>query len=107
MVKINLLIYHIYKINDLPKNLQGVYIQLWDADLKNNRIIHSDLYDNEAIRSATDGQMPIVWWGNIKEDNSGVLYACTYPRFFWTIVQGCYPVAFLFISQLTEVILGS
>lgn len=71
-----------YKINDLPKNLQGVYIQLWDADLKNNRIIHSDLYDNEAIRSATDGQMPIVWWGNIKEDNSGVLYACTYPRYF-------------------------
>lgn len=71
-----------YRIKDLPEILHGVYIKIWDADLKNSRIIHSKLNDDEALRSAINGLMPIVWWGNIKEMKDGSLVAGTYPGYY-------------------------
>lgn len=73
--------YKYYDIERLPKELQGVYINYRD---KNNRweIIHAKLYDPGALRYAIDDQMPIVWWGNIRQLADSSLVAGIYPSYY-------------------------
>ena len=70
-----------YKLDELPDELQGVYLKVWNPDLRVNKIIHAKLSDSRALRNAIDGQMPVVWWGNIKDLNDGALIAGTYPSY--------------------------
>ena len=73
--------YRYYSLDSLPKDLQGVYIYYRD---KHNRseIIHADLYDPGALRYSIDDQMPIVWWGNIRQLADSSLVAGIYPSYY-------------------------
>ena len=83
--------YKYYLLDSLPNDLQGIYINYVD---KNNRakIIHSKLYDPGALRYSIDEQMPIVWWGNIKQLADSSLVAGVYPSLYkseqGTLVKG-------------------
>ncbi len=73
--------YTFYPIENLPSDLQGVYIYRRD---KNNKagIIHAKLYDPGALRYSIDGKMPIVWWGNIRQLADSSLVAGIYPSYY-------------------------
>ena len=71
-----------YRLDDLPDNLQGIYLEEWDVNLKLKKMFHAKLHDPGALRYAIDGMMPIVWWGNIKEMADGTLIAGTYPAYY-------------------------
>ncbi|MGV8090507.1 MAG: BACON domain-containing protein [Mangrovibacterium sp.] len=70
-----------YRMNDLPYELQGVYINYYDPAGKYSRI-HSTLDDQNVVRYASGELFPIVWWGDMKllPDNSIVIGI--YPAFY-------------------------
>lgn len=67
-----------YYESELPEDLRGVYFVHKE---KNGRItsFHATLNDPGLLRYAINGSMPICWWGNIKELNSGYLIAGIHP----------------------------
>jgi hypothetical protein len=65
-----------YFVDDLPTELQGVYIQ------KGEESIHGKIIDNGLLRYSIDGSMPITWWGNIKELSDGSMVAGIYPCYY-------------------------
>lgn len=66
-----------YREDQLPEELRGVY---FNYEGKNGSTrIHALLNDPGLLRGATDGQMPIVWWGDIKEMADHSLIAGIYP----------------------------
>ena len=83
--------YNFFLLDSLPNDLQGIYINYVD---KNNRteVIHAKLYDPGALRYSIDKQMPIVWWGNIKQLADSSLVAGVYPTFYkseqGTLIKG-------------------
>lgn len=83
--------YYFFLLDSLPSDLQGIYIHYVD---KNNRseVIHAKLYDPGALRYSIDEQMPIVWWGNIKQLADSSLVAGVYPTFYkseqGTLIKG-------------------
>ena len=70
-----------YKVDKLPEELQGVYLKYRQ---KNGReeVIHAKLDDPGLLRYAEGGMMSVVWWGNIKELQEGVLVAGVYPAVY-------------------------
>ncbi|MDD4192158.1 MAG: exo-alpha-sialidase [Mangrovibacterium sp.] len=70
-----------YRMNELPEELQGVYINYYDPQNKYSRI-HATLDDQNVVRYASGNLFPIVWWGNMKllPDNSVMI--CIYPAFY-------------------------
>lgn len=70
--------YTYYKVNLLPDELRGVYLNYVDANGKLERI-HATLNDPGLLRYAIGDQMPLLWWGNIKELSDGTLVAGVYP----------------------------
>jgi len=70
--------YAYYKEEELPEDLRGFYLNRVDANGKST-MIHAKLHDPGLLRYAIDGDMPIVWWGNIKELSDGTLVAGVYP----------------------------
>ncbi len=83
--------YKYFLSDSLPNDLQGIYI--YYVDKKNRaKIIHSKLYDPGALRYSIDEQMPIVWWGNIKQLADSSLVAGVYPSLYkseqGTLVKG-------------------
>ena len=73
--------YTYYLLDSLPDQLQGIYFLYRDKDNK-SEIIHSMLYDPGVLRYAIDDQMPVVWWGNIKQLSDMSLVAGVYPAFY-------------------------
>lgn len=67
-----------YKIDKLPKELQGVYLQ-YNSEGKSPQTIHADLYDPGALRNTIDELMSLVWWGNIIQIADNSLMAGVYP----------------------------
>ncbi len=62
-----------YYESELPDSLRGVYFDLYNHSTHHTKRIHASLDDPGLLRYAVDGQMPIVWWGNIKELPDGSL----------------------------------
>lgn len=67
-----------YLEEEVPNDLQGVYLQKWHKSNNQTENIHSTLEDNGLLRYSVDGSMPIVWWGDIKELPNGFLLAGMY-----------------------------
>lgn len=65
-----------YREDNLPEELRGVYIE------DGGQTIHSIINDPGALRYAIDDQMPVQWWGNIKELQDGSLVVGTYPNYY-------------------------
>lgn len=63
--------YRFYPENELPEELKGVYLEVYNKDNHQSSIIHAELNDPGLLRYAINDLMPIVWWGDIKMiDNS-------------------------------------
>lgn len=73
--------YKYYILDSLPYDLQGVYENYVDKN-KRSKIIHASLYDPGSLRYSIDDQMPIVWWGNIRQLADSSLVAGIYPTFY-------------------------
>ena len=67
-----------YKVNSLPDDFKGVYLQYTDKH-NNRKIIHAKLEDSELLRYSVDGVMPVVWWGGIKQISDNTLISGVYP----------------------------
>lgn len=73
-----------YRVKDLPDTLQGTYLDLWHHDSGETELIHASVEDPCALRYSQDNYFPLIWWGNIREDKDGSLYALPYPTFYET-----------------------
>lgn len=72
-----------YLESELPEELKGVYLEYWDRNTNQTRQIHATIKDPGYVRYAIDNNMPIVWWGNIREDGRGNLIAGVYPTSYF------------------------
>ena len=73
---------NIYKESELPDELRGVYFELLDGKSNTVTPIHAVLDDDGLLRYAIENLMPIVWWGDIKEEQDGSLVAGVYGSFY-------------------------
>ena len=73
--------YAYYLMEDVPADLQGVYLNRIDKDRKYSKI-HADLKDPDVLRYAINDKMPIVWWGQIKQMSDESLVAGVYPGYY-------------------------
>lgn len=70
-----------YQMDKLPEELQGVYLNYENIDNSVNSI-HASINDPGLLRASTQDLMPVVWWGNIKQQNDGALVAGVYPTYY-------------------------
>lgn len=81
-----------YIVEDLPNELQGVYLIRRNKQGK-SLSIHAKLDDHGLLRYDIGGLMPVVWWGNIKELSDGTLlsgmYPCDYIESDGSILNNC------------------
>jgi hypothetical protein len=90
-----------YRMNDLPDELQGVYIAYYDPAGKSSRI-HATLDDRNVVRYASGELFPIVWWGDMKllPDNSIVIGI--YPAFYENDEGGVNPSGVAFYRSTDQ-----
>lgn len=71
--------FQLYRLTDLPVDLQNIHFQRYSR----GRWIpeHQPLRDPEALRYATGGLIPQIWWGDLKHLPDGSLVALTYPYY--------------------------
>lgn len=74
--------YNFYYEEELPEELQGVYFSYYDTDKKSESVFHAELNDPGLLRYSTNGLMPIVWSGSIKEFIDGSLIASVYGGYY-------------------------
>lgn len=68
----------LYKIDDLPQNRQGVFIE---RQKKNSNVWlneQSKLIDTGGHRYTYNGFMPVVWLGDMRVDKNKKIYTCIY-----------------------------
>ena len=70
-----------YRMDKLPEELQGVYLNYENPD-NTVKSIHARINDPELLRASTQDLMPVVWWGNIKQQSDGALVAGVYPTYY-------------------------
>lgn len=73
---------YLYKIDELPEALQGVYIARLLQGSSRWNVEHAAMNDPRAVRYSRSGLFPVVWWGDMKLISDGSVIACTYPGFY-------------------------
>jgi hypothetical protein len=71
--------FQLYRMMELPESLQQIFFQRF-----RNGAWHGEsqrLDDPEAMRYATGGLIPQIWWGDMKRLRDGRLVALTYPYY--------------------------
>ena len=71
-----------YKMNELPEELQGVYLNRMVKGSNSWTIEHAELHDPLAIRYTDSGWFPVVWWGDMNLASDGSIIAGIYPGFY-------------------------
>lgn len=70
--------FQLYLLNELPESLRNIYFQrytnAWAAE-------SHPLRDPEALRYATGGLIPQIWWGDMKVLPDRSIVALTYPYY--------------------------
>lgn len=70
--------YQLYLLDELPPNLRNIYFQRfttqWSAESQ-------PLNDPDALRYATGGLIPQIWWGDMKVLPDKTIVALTYPYY--------------------------
>ncbi len=77
--------YLFYKDDELPYNLQGLYVRKWrDRHAKGSqtRIIHAKINDKGLLRYSTDDQMLVLLRGDVQELHNGDVVASNYCGFY-------------------------
>jgi hypothetical protein len=70
-----------YKLDELPENLQGVYINRLAKGQNAWALEHNPLHDAKAVRYADEGLFPIVWWGEMRVNSEGKVATGIYPGY--------------------------
>ncbi|RZF59354.1 sialidase family protein [Sphingobacterium corticibacterium] len=81
--------FRFWKMEDLPKELQGVYIQRRTKERSEWIVEHNDINEPNMVRYSDNDLLPIVWWGDMKLEKDGSIVAGVYPGF--TFVNGTVP----------------
>lgn len=71
-----------YRLDELPENLQGVYINRITRGETKWTKEHAALVDSHAIRYTDSGMFPVVWWGDMKTVSDNSIVAGIYPAFY-------------------------
>ena len=71
-----------YYESELPEELKGAYLEYWDKNSRTVTTIHAKLDDPGLLRYSVGDEMPIVWWGDIREDRDGSLVSGIYPGYY-------------------------
>ncbi len=71
-----------YKESELPDELKGVFLEMWDKKGIEAETIHGSIKDSNSLRYTIDNLMPFMWWGDIKELSDGTLIAGIYPAYY-------------------------
>ncbi len=71
-----------YHIEELPEDLQGAYIAVLKAGSEKEDTIHASVFNPGLLRYSTQGVMPLVFNGPIREETDGSLIASIYPSYF-------------------------
>lgn len=74
--------FNFYWEQEVPEELKGVYFSLYNTSSKTESDFHAELYDPGLLRYSTNGLMPIVWSGGIKELNDRTLIAGVYGGYY-------------------------
>jgi len=81
-----------YLESQLPKDLRGAYLQYECSD-NSVDFFHANINDPGLLRTAIEGLMPVVWWGNIAQLDDGALVAGVYPTHYLDqsgkVMKGC------------------
>ena len=70
-----------YLESQLPEDLRGAYLQYENSD-NSVDYFQAKLNDPGLLRTADDGFIPVVWWGNIAQLEDGSLVAGVYPTHY-------------------------
>lgn len=70
-----------YKLHDLPASRQGVFIDRLAKGASEWKTEKASLLDPDAARYSLRGQVPIVWWGDMRQLKDGSIMAGVYPGF--------------------------
>lgn len=71
--------YQLYSLKELPEALRNIFFQRYSR-----QAWHPEkhlLEDPHALRYATGGLMPQIWWGDMKLLKDGLIVALTYPYY--------------------------
>lgn len=71
-----------YRMDDLPEELQGVYLRRMKYGTNSWRNEHAILNDPKAVRYIDSGWFPVVWWGDLQVAPDGSVIAGIYPGFY-------------------------
>jgi len=70
-----------YKLDQLPPELKGVYINRLNKGETNWTHEHAVLNDPQSVRYSLRGHFPIVWWGDMRIASDNAIIAGIYPGF--------------------------
>lgn len=70
--------FQLYLLNELPEKLRRIFFQRYTDSWRPES---DTLRDPEALRYATGGLIPQIWWGDMKVLKDGTLAALTYPYY--------------------------
>lgn len=71
--------FQLYRLMDLPASLQNIYFQRFSQGRWAPE--RQPLRDPDALRYATGGLIPQIWWGDMRRLRDGSLVALTYPYY--------------------------
>ena len=71
-----------YPEKDLPEDLRGIYLMLWDNNNRQISYIHASINDPKLLRSAINGKMPVVWWGDMRLLSDNTILAGVYGGYY-------------------------
>lgn len=74
--------YDFYYEAELPEDLRGVYLTLWNRNTNHAKQIHGKIEDPKYLRYSLNGSVPIVWWGDLIEIAKNTFVAGVYPCFY-------------------------
>lgn len=72
---------YLYKVSELPDELQGVYLSRLKKGEKTWHVEHDKMNDPLAVRYSRGGLFPVVWRGNMHVAGDGSAIAGVYPGF--------------------------
>ncbi|GAB3248628.1 hypothetical protein GCM10027347_05150 [Larkinella harenae] len=71
-----------YKLDELPEQLQGLYLNRLRKGQNEWTLEHNRLIDPTAVRYTDDKLFPLVWWGDMKVESTNDIVTGIYPGFF-------------------------
>lgn len=91
-----------FKLTELPKQLQGVYLDRLPKGANEWTREHVVLNDPQAARYTDSGMFPVVWWGDMRIAKDGSIVNGIYPGFFVNEKGGIDPSSVFFYKSADQ-----